>query len=577
MSGESGGEDLESGVRARMPSGIEPRFANRRRGGDSLRPLLPALALIVLTFAAHLPALDGWWTTDDPQILLQAIRNSPAETLVSPAAWRSLSTASFTPLVTLSFELDLALFGLRPLFFHQHQIVSIAVVALLLHVLLQPICRPVEAWLIAAAVAVGPPMALVSESLMIRHYVEGMALALGALVLWRSGDPRRTRPLRDSGAALLYLLAMLAKEVFAPLALLFLADAAIRRAPLRVLALRIVPATLAAAVWLAWRTAMLGSAGGYAAGEVALGSGMVRELAESLWASSPAWALAGACLLMLLGWAVGLLRAPREALLLGAAALVVALLPLAAVAGLPEARYAVVPGMIALVLAGLGFSRLRGREAVAATAALLIVHAVAGWALHRSLDRSGAEMTAEGRYVWELPSGAPPLLAGSPGWYLGGLAELRRIAGGGEAPAFFLSRDALVVGAVEPEEVVRMEGEEPVPARLDPAALVYLLDERRRRDDSIPLRIAVERRDHVVRWNLGPEPGELRWLTLPEYDEYEVAPEGSRRVPAAEGAQGFRVRRVLPDGRWTVSPPLELPLEGEVSWTSPGDDGPSRG
>ncbi|MGH9457266.1 MAG: hypothetical protein ACRD2J_06445, partial [Thermoanaerobaculia bacterium] len=81
----------------------------------------------MIAVGANLEALDGWWGTDDPQILLHATRNTPLETLFSSAAWQTLSTSSFTPLVTLSFEIDRVLFGLRPLFYYQHQLLTIAV------------------------------------------------------------------------------------------------------------------------------------------------------------------------------------------------------------------------------------------------------------------------------------------------------------------------------------------------------------------------------------------------------------------------------------------------------------------
>ncbi|HEU5163241.1 MAG TPA: hypothetical protein VFV54_08875, partial [Thermoanaerobaculia bacterium] len=190
----------------------EPRAVAR----EYVLTLLASLLLLSLIAVLHYDALAEWWKTDDPQIVLHAFRNSPAETLFSPADWQTLSVG-FTPLVTLSFDLDLALAGIQPHFFYAHQLFAIAVATLLLFVLLEPICGRWIALLTAAAVAAGPAMTLAAESLMIRHYVEGLALAVAALIVWRVRVPDENRNgagvKYDVVAAGLYLLATLAKEI----------------------------------------------------------------------------------------------------------------------------------------------------------------------------------------------------------------------------------------------------------------------------------------------------------------------------------------------------------------------------
>lgn len=535
--------------------------------------ILIAAALLLVTVAAHLSALDGWWSGDDPQVILHALRNSPAETLFVPGEWQTLSTSSFTPLVTLSFDLDHALFGLRPLFFYQHQLLAIAVAALLLFLLLQPIAGRWVAWLTAAAAATGPAMALAAETLMIRHYVEGLVFALAALIVWRAGDASTFRPLRDSAAAALYLVAMLAKEVYAPLPLLFLADALIRRAPLRPTILRLVPSTIAAAAYLVWRTWMLGSFGGYAAGEVGLSRATFWHLYQALFASSPDPLFLVFPLLALVGIAVAFWKAPRQALILLVASAGFVVIPILGVAGLAEARYGVVPAMVAVVLIGCAFSLVAERVAIVAVAVLFAASLASGIELHANLERARAVEQAEGRWVWTAPKSAAPLLAGAPGWYLEGLADLRELGGGGAAPRFLLSREAIVLGAIEPEQVVVVDDPESPPRHLDPDVLLYLVRERQRFDASIPLEVGVEKEDSVLRWSVGPDEGaSFLWLALPGYDEYGIPPRGSRRIPRASERQEFRIRKTLPDGRWTASPPLVLPeKEGRVESLGAGD------
>ena len=66
--------------------------------------ILAAVALL-----AGAGALRGWWRDDDPQVLLQAWLSSPFAVLFSPNVWKTLSSSNFTPLVTISFDADLAL------------------------------------------------------------------------------------------------------------------------------------------------------------------------------------------------------------------------------------------------------------------------------------------------------------------------------------------------------------------------------------------------------------------------------------------------------------------------------------
>ncbi len=570
--------------------------------------LLAPLALLALVAILHGDALGEWWKTDDPQIVLHAIRNTPAETLFAPAKWRTLSIG-FTPMVTLSFDLDLSLGGIRPAVFYAHQLLAIAAAVLLLFVLLEPLCGRWIALLTAAAAAASPAMALAAESLMIRHYVEGLALACAALVVWRLRPKESFAAARDGGAALLYLLAALAKEVYAPLPLLFLADGLVRRVPLRRLAARIVPSAVAAIVYLAWRRWMLGSFGGYGA------EASFADLPASAWrayralfAAAPPLVAIGTPLLTIGAISALVVRARRLAwcgagvppppgrgsgtrpeggrdarttpvprapgiIIVGALAIVV-LLPFSGVAGLAEARYGFIPVIAAAALGGLGLATLPRAAGLAGGAALLLLHGWAGIAFDRTTDRTDAYGRAEGVYVWTRPAASPVLLAGSPGWYLAGIRDLRKIAGGGVAPRFLLSIEGVVAGAAEPESVVRIEGEPPAPRRLDSATMLRVAQARSRLDASAPLALRVALRDLVVSWDLGPAGGaSFTWLTVPEYDEYRIPPAGSLRIPAPMETQRFRILRELPDGRWTLSPVLVLPAEGKtIAWRR-GDAG----
>ncbi len=404
---------------------------------------------------------------------------------------------------------------------------------------------------------------------MIRHYVEGLALALAALIVWRLRPASSFSPGRDVPAAIFYLLAALAKEIYAPLPLLFVADALIRRVPLRRIALRLLPSAAAALVYLAWRRWMLGSFGGYG-GAVSPADlpGAAWHSVQALFASDPPLVFLATLLLALAALAVLIARKPRAGALLIAALGIAVLLPFVGVGGLAEARYGFAPVIVAVALTGIGLACLPARVGLTGGAVLLALHAWGGIALDRNSDRTDACGRAEGLYVWQAPPAAPPLLAGSPGWYLAGLRDLRRFSGGGASPRFVLSLEGVDAGAAEPEEVVRMEGEPPAARHLDSETLLRVMEARSRFDPAAPIALRVGLRELAVSWDLAPAAGSrFTWLTLPEYDDYGIPPVGSLRIPAPTPGQQFRIRRDLPDGTWTLSPVFDLPAEGEtIEW-----------
>ncbi|MGA7614870.1 MAG: hypothetical protein WBX15_06785, partial [Thermoanaerobaculia bacterium] len=166
--------------------GPAARESSRRRRAQWLAlPLLMAIA-----FAIHAPALDGWWRNDDPQVLVQAARYTPEQILFSPHAWRTLSASNFTPLVTLSFQGDLHLAGLHPTAFYLHQIAALGVAAFLLFLLVARFTNWLYGTYAALIFLLTPITAVAARSLMLRHYVEGLALAVAATLCWMRGGNR---------------------------------------------------------------------------------------------------------------------------------------------------------------------------------------------------------------------------------------------------------------------------------------------------------------------------------------------------------------------------------------------------
>ncbi len=531
---------------------------------------------MAIAFAIHAPALDGWWRNDDPQVLVQAARYTPEQILFSPHAWRTLSASNFTPLVTLSFQGDLHLAGLHPTAFYLHQIAALGVAAFLLFLLVARFTNWLYGTYAALIFLLTPITAVAARSLMLRHYVEGLALAVAATLCWMRGGnrPGAAGWFWSGTGALLYLGAALAKEVYAPLPLLMLAGAFVAGERIRSIALRTVPLAIAAGADLLWRNAMLGSFGGY-------GAAPTREsllaLPWRVWSGgfgtgSVSWAivvvtLAGAAIFVMM-----MEREPRRTLLVAVTMAAFAFVPLIAVATDldPRHSFALTAGAVALLAIGAGRSS-HAKSAIALLTVIAVATGVAGVRQGVEYQRWAKPMEAEGKYVWNVTSSSPALLAtasvGTP-WYLEGLEWLRSFSHRGGAPRFIGSLTPVALGEMSLQSLVRFNPEN---NRIEPVSdsLVPLVrEDRSRYDRAAALEVTIGRKGTVLHWSLAPRTARFTFVSYPGYFEFPITPDGRWRVPEPTERQHFRIRGDLPGGSWTISPPLTVPGDGQtVRWS----------
>jgi hypothetical protein len=529
------------------------------------------LLIVLAAFVVHGGAMGRFWLGDDPQVLLHALRHSPVEILTVPDAWQELSTSNFTPLVTISFDLDLRLFGPEPEGFYIHQITVIALAAIAFGLLLR-LLGVGSAMSLAAAIVflAAPPVVHVAYSLMTRHYVEGLLFATLSLIVWIASArlDRRSR-WRTAGlavaAAVSYLLAMLAKEVFAPLPLVFLALAIARREEWRRVAVRLTPVVVAALTYIAWRVVMLGGVGGYGSGTGGLHLfGAVAEyVAMRPWIGL--WSVVLAVVAATgMSWS-------RRGLLPPAFVGAAVLMPLFGIGEHLEPRHVLVPATVLLAAAVLSVSRLfaaRPRIAVPLLAVAVVATVIGGasqWIVER---HSTKRMEAEGRYVWEESGDALPLLASSPAWYVEGVVDLDSIVRGGSSPRRFYSRLGILLTELEHDRVIGFD-DDGMP-RVIPLEEMESLDlQIDRYEAAVPIRIAIERENSALTWSFGPD-CDCTWIfySYPAYQPFVLPESGRRLVPKPTEPQWFRVERRDRDGTWTLSPPLALPSEGHrVVWS----------
>jgi hypothetical protein len=162
-----------------------------------------------------------WWTYDDTQILKHAILYSPYQYFLNPLIWQEYSANFLTPLLIFSFDIDKALFGLNPKWFYVHQLGIIWLCSVMFYIVLKRWIQRPFAFIGSLLFLIGAPIAVLSQQLMTRHYLEGLLMALVAIHLFVKG--------LDKGdmkwsyfSAFAYAISMAAKEVYVPLVFVLL-------------------------------------------------------------------------------------------------------------------------------------------------------------------------------------------------------------------------------------------------------------------------------------------------------------------------------------------------------------------
>ena len=218
-------------------------------------------SLGVVTLLLNSGVLSGNWRWDDPAILLHLNKYSIVDDFVNPDVWQQFSPANLTPWLLVSFEIDLIIFGLRPVLFYVHQLVALTLAATALYFCLKLwICRKFSVYG-AFLFLLGTPGLVVAQQLMTRHYVEGLVLSLLSLICFVL-FLRQSRPVLLIASGLFYIVAITAKEIYVPLLVLlpFLPESRLRH---RLKAM--LPLVVIALAYTLWRGYMLNSlSGGYA-------------------------------------------------------------------------------------------------------------------------------------------------------------------------------------------------------------------------------------------------------------------------------------------------------------------------
>ncbi|RYF58832.1 MAG: hypothetical protein EOO27_11250 [Comamonadaceae bacterium] len=528
-------------------------------------------ALLLAPFLLFHDVLGAYWRADDPAILLHALSAPGLSAFYDPLVWRRLSPSNLTPWLTLSFQVDHALWGPTPSGFYLHQLLACSAVAIAAYRLALYWTRPLCAFLGAALFLCGASTASVVDLLMTRHYLEGLLFSLLGLLAF-------LRALEGGGlrwacvGALAYALAVTAKEVYVPLVMILLAVPHGRPQDRLGMAW---PFLVVAFLYVAWRGYMLGSlVGGYSAGPTPVvpllndAAGAALKLPGFVLGPHWIWlALPFAALLM-----ARAIRKPRFALLAAVVALAVLLplIPLVRSPGITGAdRYTFVLWFVLCMAATHAMLPMGRRRAAQASALALAVFAGASLAYQQTQRqahlKSHREFEEQGRFIEkaEAADGMVPsdaLLAGY--WYVTGLQGLRSKAG--LAGPVMLIRGLPSSGSIralyryDPSVMQMRRVQEPTGA---------FIAQWTASDTTAPLSVDLRLYDASAQWTLGPNDQGQYFMVSGATGRYPIPREGSVKI--VFDTLSFQIQHQAPEGRLTASPVFNVRPGDHVSWTRP--------
>ena len=222
----------------------------KSRAADIVLAVLLALASILL----YRKVTRLFWTYDDAFLVHVAVEHPARDHFIGTALWSTLPQPLFTPLLTATYDAELSLFGLKPAGFYAVDVALIALLAVVVFATLRLWLPPGPSAAAALLFIAGAPLCAAATKLMVVHYIESLILATIAIALFVVGIRRSMRSL-SIVSAMLYLGAMLAKEVAVPLvAILMLLPEKDARTRTR----STTPHLVALLIYALWRRADLG-------------------------------------------------------------------------------------------------------------------------------------------------------------------------------------------------------------------------------------------------------------------------------------------------------------------------------
>lgn len=506
------------------------------------------LLLAAAPWLLYRKVLRLWWMLDDPFQLHLIRGRSVLSLFVDRQLWHDFIGESFTPLLFVSLGIDLAAFGTSAVPFYAHQLIAFALIAPLLCLLLRQWLPTLPAALGALLAILGVPAVELAMHLMVRHYVEGLALALGAAIAYALAARRDSLALALL-SALLSLGAASAKEIFVPLPILLAFLPLPRRARM------LVPQACALGAYVVWRMISAGvelHAYGWVGNPLQTIALLPVRAARSL--IGPAFA-AGVVMLILLLIAAIRAIARERAWLLAIVAIGIALAPIAPVSIVMQPRYLLGLWVFAAIAAA--FAARAGRAGLALLCALVVAAFLVNRGAWASSYRTARRMSDEALVFSVLQPDDLLLMPATPQQTLLHLGEMT----GSQAQVRY-DDVPLCAGRVTPKRVFGFDA-----SRREVRELAKVACTPRR---PMPLSVTLHYEREALHWSLGIDGahgGQWRAIVFDGVQGFDVPAEAAFRMPNPTPLT-LRFRYDAPEGWMAETPDFSMQMrEGEqVRW-----------
>jgi hypothetical protein len=535
-----------------------------RRWIDAL--LVAAILLAVALLYRKVTRL--WWIWDDTYLLHIVSEHRVLDYFIDSSVWLSMPQQLFTPLLTTSYDAELALFGLNPIPFYIVHLAELAAIAIALAFALRLWMSRAAAACAAFLFLVGTPVAVLAARLMLMHYIESVILSIAAAAMFAHAM-RSGRKLPAIVSALLYLLAMLAKEIAVPLlpVLLILPERDLR-ARLRA----VWPHGLALILYFAWRYAILGKIGGYVwtFGPAEIPLLLLRTVARIFGTfAGPRLAIGIPFVLIIL---IGMLLRLRSRFSVVAIAVAfgAAIGPIIPVAMNYDHRFAWCAWICSAIVFAAGTETLRNRRVALS---LMIAAPLLGAIVNRQQWKSeltlAKRMSDEGRVFTDLAAGdfirmpaITPGLMFQVAWVKEFL--LHRPSG-----TLWFYDDLYLCSGQKVRRVFgfdeRTKEVREITAQIPAIASRYCASLRP--NEPLEIHAHFNERRHLLTWDLGPYDNGYTFVSGNGFLAYEVQRHGGLQLFGMK-AVTFRLRYRSPMGWVTYSPELSIDFsrDQELTW-----------
>lgn len=506
-----------------------------------------------------------WWTYDDTQLLKHSILYNPFQYFFEPHIWQRLSSSFLSPLLVLSFDINKALFGLNPEWFYIHHLVIIWLCGMMFFIVLRRWVERFFAFTGTLLFFISSPLAVLSQQLMTRHYLEGLLFALISIHLFVKGLDKEDKK-QSYFSAFMYLIAMTAKEVYVPLifALLVL--------PLSNWKNRfkyLLPHAVVLFLYSIWRWYMLGTpVGGYGyemeIQNILLLPYTIINFLFDLKSISGIVASAVLIVFLIVFW-----FKQRRAALFGIWIGLLAMLPIMTVAHTPAHRYFLVIWVVITVFFVFIFRFTWHSKPVFKMLCVCMILSIVFQTISQSLRNwnenllTANQMSAEGKFIFGEANSISDILRkpAFEGHYLDGVNWLKynyyhdkRVSG------WFYDDIYLCENNLEGKRVFEYSLKEQKIMDITTSIPLIVNNYCTKIKNDAPLFIKGKYSKNIVSWELGPyDSGKYSFILGGMHTKRDIPQKGSLRVNFKDYIV-FRVRYESPDGWITFSPYLILEI-----------------